>query len=578
MVEKTEYDVIVVGTGGAGFTAALAAHERGLSTLVIEATGGFGGSTARSGGGVWIPNNYALRAAGQSQPVEEVKEYLYSIIGDTVERERIDAFVDNGPAALEFIRDHSAADFRWVPNYSDYYPEAPGGKASGRSVEPKPIDGHVIGDELERLTPSYTKAPAGMVVTQKDYRHISLGMRTLRGPLTMIKVFLTRLLTMARGKRMYGMGMAMMIGMRKGLLDRDIPLWYDTPLTDLQVTDGRVTGVVVQRNGAEQALTARRGVVLACGGFEHNDEMRKKFQRAPIGNEWTTGAAGNTGAGIEAAAKHGAELALMDDAWWGPSIPLPSGPWFCLAERNLPGSIIVNQDGKRYANEAAPYVDAVHAMYDSAEATGIEHVPSWMIIDQRYRNRYLFAGLGPRQPFPGRWLKSGVIVKASTLEGLAEKIGVPAANLAETVETFNGYAATGKDLDFGRGDSAYDRYYGDPRVKPNPSLGEISQGPFYAVKMVPGDLGTKGGIVTDPLARALRTDGSVIEGLYAAGNVSAAVMGNTYAGAGATIGPAVTFAWIAANHIADSASGSAGDTGASVAGSQGVDTTEGKAS
>ncbi|MDN5896837.1 MAG: 3-oxosteroid 1-dehydrogenase, partial [Nocardioides sp.] len=523
----------------------------GLDTLVIESTDSFGGSTARSGGGVWIPNNYALKRAGQEQPVEEVKEYLHSIIGDEVDRERIDTFVEKGPEALQFIKDHSEADFTWVPQYSDYYPEAPGGRASGRSIEPKPINGKIIGDELEHLTTSYTKAPAGMVVTQADFRKISLGLRTLRGPLTMLKVILARLLTLALGKRMYGMGMAMMIGLRKGLLDRDIPVWYDAPLTDLEVADGRVTGIVVTRHGTDLTLTARRGVILACGGFEHNDEMRKKHQRAPIGTEWTTGAAGNTGAGIRAGEKLGAALALMDDAWWGPAIPLPRGPWFCLAERNLPGSIIVNQSGHRFGNEAAPYVDAVHTMYDSAEKTGVSHVPSWMIIDQRYRNRYLFAGLGPRQPFPGRWLKEGVIVPSTSLEGLAEKIGVPVDTLKKTVETFNDYARSGTDEDFGRGSSAYDRYYGDPKVTPNPSLGVIDQGPFYAVKIVPGDLGTKGGIVTDPQARALRPDGSVIEGLYATGNVSSAVMGRTYAGAGATIGPAITFGYIAANHIAD---------------------------
>jgi len=239
----------------------------------------------------------------------------------------------------------------------------------------------------------------------------------------------------------------------------------------------------------------------------------------------------------------------MDDAWWGPTIPLPSGPWFCLAERNLPGSIIVNSAGQRFMNEALPYVEATHAIYEG-EATGVSHVPAWLIMDQRYRNRYLFAGLSPRQPFPGRWYKFGTVRRASSLAGLAEEIGVPADALAETIQRFNGFAESGVDEDFHRGESAYDRYYADPRVKPNPSLHIIDRGPFYAVKIVPGDLGTKGGIVTDERARALRPDGSVIEGLYAAGNCSSAVMGHTYAGPGATIGPALTFGYLAAEDIA----------------------------
>jgi 3-oxosteroid 1-dehydrogenase len=248
----------------------------------------------------------------------------------------------------------------------------------------------------------------------------------------------------------------------------------------------------------------------------------------------------------------GADVALMDDAWWGPTIPLPRGPWFALAERNLPGSIIVNSAGKRFMNEALPYVEAVHEIY-KGEQTGVPHVPAWMVVDQRYRNRYLFAGLSPRQPFPGRWYKHGTIKKADTLEALAREIEVPPDALRATVDRFNGFAATGVDEDFHRGESAYDKYYSDPTVKPNPSLHSIDQGPFYAVKIVPGDLGTKGGLVTDERARVLRPDGSVIEGLYAAGNVSAAVMGHTYAGPGATIGPAVVFGYLAAEDIATSA-------------------------
>jgi len=545
------YDVVVVGAGGAGMTAALAANHRGLSTLLIESTEYFGGTTARSGGGVWIPNNHVLVSAGQRDDAETVRTYLRSIIGGDVDPARIDAFIEHGPASLKFITDHSDADFMWVPQYSDYYPEAPGGKVSGRSVEPRPLDGKIIGAELDRLFPSYTKAPAGLVVTQADFRKISLGMRTSKGPITMAKVFVKRLLGLARGRRMYGMGNAMMIGMRKGLMDADIPVSFSTELTDLVLEDRRVVGVRVTRGGVEQVIRARHGVILGSGGFEKNDEMRQQYQRHPIGIEWSTAAYSNTGGGIRAGIAAGAEVALMDDAWWGPTIPLPSGPWFCLAERNLPGSIIVNQAGKRYANEASPYVDAVHAMYDGEEATGIAHIPSWMIIDQRYRNRYLFAGLAPRQPFPSRWYKHGTIVKGETLAELAAKIDVPADALDATVTRFNAMARTGQDTDFGRGDSAYDRYYGDPTVKPNPSLGAIDKAPFYAVLVVPGDLGTKGGIVTDARARALRPDGSVIEGLYAAGNASAAVMGHTYAGAGSTIGPALTFGYIAAQDIAD---------------------------
>ena len=548
-----EVAVVVVGSGGAGMTAALAAAGRGLEVLVVESSPWFGGSTARSGGGVWIPDNYALEEAGRTGSREDSEAYLHAIVGEDVPRERIQAFLEHGPEALAFLRDHSAARFVWVPDYSDYYPEAPGGRAHGRSVEPVPLDGRILGPELARLHPAYTKAPVGMVVTQADYRWLSLSLRTWRGPVTALKVALRRLVNVLLRRPMYGMGQAMMIGLRKGLLDAGVPIAYETPLTGLAVEDDRVAGVHVTHDGRPATVRARHGVVLASGGFEKNQAMREHYQRPPVSTEWSTGAPSNTGGGITAAQEVGAAVDLMDDAWWGPSIPLPSGPWFCLAERNLPGSVIVNQAGRRYANEAAPYVDAVHAMYDGETATGVTHVPSWMVLDQRYRNRYLFAGLGPRQPFPGRWYKHGVVVKADSLEELAERIGVSAEGLVQTVTRFNAMARRGVDEDFHRGDSAYDRYYGDPTVKPNPSLGPIDRAPFYAVKMVPGDLGTKGGVVTDARARALRPDGSVIEGLYAAGNASAAVMGHTYAGAGATIGPAITFGYLAALDIAERA-------------------------
>ncbi len=543
----------MVGAGGAGMAAALAAAHRGLDTLLVEKSQYFGGSTARSGGGVWIPGNYALREAGQvdANDAATSKLYLESIVGRVVPRARRDTFIDRGPEVMDFLRDHTPVRFAWVPEYSDYLPEQPGGRVRGRSVEPVPMDARFLGAELAHLHPPYTKAPANLIVTQADFRKISLGARTIRGPITMIKVIVNRILNSLRGRKMYAMGNALAIGLRQGLIEAGVPVAYGTELRDLVVDDGRVVGVTVLREGVEATIRARRGVILGSGGFEKNLELRERFQPKPTSTEWTTGAPSNTGAGHVAGMAVGADTALMDDAWWGPTIPLPRGPWFALAERNLPGSIIVNGAGRRFMNEALPYVEATHAIYDG-EATGVPHVPSWLIADQRYRNRYLFAGLTPRQPFPGRWYKHGTVKKAESLEKLAAEIGVPPEALRETVDRFNGFARTGVDADFHRGESGYDKYYSDPTVRPNPSLHVIDQAPFYAVKIVPGDLGTKGGLVTDEKARVLRPDGSVIAGLYAAGNVSAAVMGRTYAGPGATIGPALVFGYLAAEDIASS--------------------------
>ena len=546
-----EVDVVVVGAGAAGMMAALAAAHQGLDTVLVEKSSYFGGSTARSGGGVWIPGNYALVEAGEADPPEEAKRYLDSIVGDVVPKARRDAFIDRGPEVMDFFRQRTPVRFTWVPQYSDYLPEAPGGRLRGRSVEPIPMDARFLGDELSHLHPPYTKAPANMIVTQADFRKISLGLRTVRGPLTMAKVLLNRVISIVRGRKMFAMGNAVAIGLRQGLKDAGVPVHYDTELQDLLVEGGQVTGVKVLREGAENVVRARHGVILGSGGFEKSVELRDEHLPHPTNADWTTGAPSNTGKGHLAGIGAGAEVALMDDAWWGPTIPLPRGPWFCLAERNLPGSIIVNGAGRRFMNEALPYVEAVHEIY-RGEETGVQHVPAWMVIDQRYRNRYLFAGLSPRQPFPGHWYKHGTVKKAESLEALAAEIDVPPESLVATVDRFNGFARTGVDADFHRGESGYDKYYSDPTVKPNPSLHVIDQGPFYAVKIVPGDLGTKGGLVTDERARVLRPDGSVIEGLYAAGNVSAAVMGHTYAGPGATIGPALVFGYLAAEDIAAS--------------------------
>ncbi|MCF8568968.1 3-oxosteroid 1-dehydrogenase [Gordonia sp. HY002] len=548
-MDNEEFDVIVVGAGAAGLSAALTAKTKGLNTVLIEKSPYWGGSTSRSGGGVWIPNNSVLRRDGVEDTVDDARRYVHAIIGEHAPAEKIDTYIDRGPETLDYLMANAPLDLEWVKGYSDYYPEAPGGRSGGRSVEPKPFDAARLGDDLDTLHPQYTKAPLNMVVLQSDYRWLNIGMRHWRGIQRMLKVALRFFISRTRGKKMIAMGAALAAELLLGCRQAHVDIRLNTPLTDLITEDGKVVGVIAEVDGVPTRLLARRGVILGAGGFENNAAMRAEFQRAPIGTEWTTGAPSNTGDAINAARKTGAGVAIMDDAWWGPTIPLPKGPWFALSERSVPGSFIVNLRGERFMNESLPYVEAVHKMYGGEFGQGEgpgENIPAWLVFDQRCRNRYMFAGVTARQPLPKSWLKSGVVVKAATLAELAEKTGLPADKLAETTSRFNGFARAGKDDDFHRGDSSYDHYYGDITNKPNPSLGPIDKGPFYAAKMVPGDLGTKGGVTTDVAGRALREDGSVIDGLYAAGNTSAPVMGHTYAGPGATIGPALVFGYLAA--------------------------------
>ncbi|MEN3222152.1 3-oxosteroid 1-dehydrogenase [Mycolicibacterium porcinum] len=552
-----EYDVVVVGSGAAGMVAALTAAHQGLSTVVVEKAPHYGGSTARSGGGVWIPNNEILKRDGVKDTPEAARTYLHKIIGDVVPAEKIDTYLDRSPEMLSFVLKHSPLKLCWVPGYSDYYPETPGGKPTGRSVEPKPFNAKKLGADEKGLEPPYGKVPMNMVVMQQDYVRLNQLKRHPRGVLRSIKVGVRSVWANATGKNLVGMGRALIAPLRIGLQKAGVPVLLNTALTDLYVEDGVVRGIYVvdpRDSSAEpQLIRARRGVILGSGGFEHNEQMRVKYQRAPITTEWTVGAAANTGDGILAAEKLGAALEFMEDSWWGPTVPLVDSPWFALSERNSPGSIIVNMAGKRFMNESMPYVEAVHHMYGGEYGQGAgpgENIPAWLIFDQQYRDRFIFAGLQPGQRIPKKWMESGVIVKADTLEELATKTGLPADAFAATIDRFNGFARSGVDEDFHRGDSAYDRYYGDPTNKPNPNLGEIKHGPFYAAKMVPGDLGTKGGVRTDLQGRALRDDDSVIEGLYAAGNVSSPVMGHTYPGPGGTIGPAMTWGYLAALDIA----------------------------
>jgi 3-oxosteroid 1-dehydrogenase len=543
-----EYDVVVVGSGAAGMTAALRAVKRGLRVVVVEKAPTFGGSAARSGAGIWIPCNEVILAAGVPDTPAKAATYLASVVGPGVPADRQAAFLANGPDMISFVMDNSPLGFRWMEGYSDYYPERVGGMPKGRSIEPAQLDGHILGAELAHLNPAYIPTPDGVVVFSADYKWLNLATVNLKGTAVAAECVSRYLAATARGEKPLTMGQSLAAGLRAGLLDANVPVWLNTPFLDLRFdTAGRVNGVVVQKDGVSTLITATRGVILGSGGFEHNLALRNEFQQQPIGVDWTVGAKENTGDGISAGRRAGSALDLMDDAWWGPAIPLPEEPYFCLAERTLPGSLLVNAAGQRFVNEAAPYSDVVHVMYEKNVIS--PDIPAWLIFDQNYRNRYLFKDVLAGLPFPNEWFTGGAAFKAWTVEDLGRKIGVSATALRATVNRFNGFAATGKDLDFGRGNSVYDHYYTDPAVLPNSCLAALWLAPFYAFKIVPGDLGTKGGMRTDAKARVLRPDGSVIPGLYAAGNASAAVMGHSYAGAGSTIGPAMTFGYVAANNI-----------------------------
>ena len=541
----TTVDFLVVGSGGGGMAAAITAAHRGIDTLVIDKGATFGGSTAISGGGIWIPNAPTLRAKGVVDSRESIRRYLDIITEGTVAADRLDAFVDKGPELMELLDRSPHMKLYWVKGYSDYHPEYEGGRPLGRTIECMPFDTRALKEDEQFQRPNSMKGPLGLWVTSKDYHDLAMVKRTWKGRKASLVAAWRVASNVIRRRHMATGGRALVARMRMVLKDAGVPLWLKTSMTELIVDGtGAVVGVLAERDGHTVRIGARRGVLLATGGFDHNQDMRAQYLPRHGVPDVSAGARENTGDGIVAGQKLGAAVDLMDDAWWMPSVLHPMGAVIPLvSERCIPPSVIVNGRGERFTNESSPYVNFVHDQLDGG------HVPAWFVMDSKAKSRYPFAQVLPGVPFPQGFYDSGVVHKADTLRDLAEKIGVKADTLVATVDRFNGFARSGTDEDFGRGDSAYDRYYGDPTMT-NPCLDEITQGPFYAIRCEAGDLGTKGGLVTDADARVLREDGSVIDGLYATGNTSASVMGNEYAGAGATIGPAMVFGYIAAQHAA----------------------------
>jgi 3-oxosteroid 1-dehydrogenase len=552
-------DFVVVGSGAAALSGAIRAHDLGASVRIFEKSDQYGGSTAMSGGVCWVANNPDMAAVtGIGDSDEDALTYLRHITRGEVDDKRLETYLTESKRLVRYFAEKTHVRFDPLVRYTDYYPEAPGGRPGGRSMESRPFDGTVLGDELRHLRPPHPQSQImGKFGITAGQAH-GILVPGLRAKLLILWWFLLYALRF-RKRAQFGRDTRLVTGnaligrLRRSLQDRGVEVERSVEVVEL-VRDGeRIVGVVIKRGegGAIERVEARRGVLLAAGGFERNLAMRETYQPTPTSDQWTAANPHNQGDGIRMGIDAGATLALMDDAWWTPTTLVPKSPlaWVLVVEKSLPGSIFVDQSGARFVNEAAPYIDVVKRTYE-AHAKGAPCVPCWMVFDARYRKNYPVGPVAPGYAMPDgrvpRRYRDGFLVKAATVDELAAKIDVDPAGLAATIERFNDMARRGKDEDFGRGDSGSDRYYSDHRVGPNPCLAPLDTAPFYAIRVYPGDLGTKGGLVTDEGGRVLDREGAPIPGLYAAGNTSASVMGPTYPGAGGTIGPALTFGFLAA--------------------------------
>ncbi|MFC9835555.1 FAD-binding protein [Rhodococcus sp. NPDC127530] len=533
-------DLLVAGTGAAALAAAIAAADDGKQVLVVESTDKWGGTTFISGGGVWLPDNPVMQREGVRDSKEEALKYLESVVhdvGPASSRVRKVAFLNGVADSVSTLEKHGV-EFIRSKVYPDYFSHKPGG-SRGRSLDVKAFDIKKLGDyyastrhdeviPLPLQLDDFAELALGVTSPRCIKRALRVGGRIAHGVLTR--------------RKLRGMGVALSCALMHVVRQQGTPVWLNAPITRLIIEDGAAVGAIVNRDGNEIRVRATSGVFLGTGGFGRNAEWRKKYHGHP---GWSTAAEGDVGTGIQVGIEAGADTALMELAWGTPAIPFPgdnSRGVLLIWERSMPHSITIDQHGKRYINEALPYAEFVQGVLDhNAE---VPCVPSWIVTDRRHTKKYvnLASTVGI-----GKLKQAGTIVDAPTLRELAQSIGVPPDDLEATVARFNELVRKGVDEDFHRGENEYENYYGDPTY-PNPNLGELSVGPFRALKMMPGDLGTKGGLLTDEHARVLDTSGQPIAGLYASGNATASVMGQSYPGAGGTLGPALVFGFIGGRH------------------------------
>jgi 3-oxosteroid 1-dehydrogenase len=531
------YDVVVLGSGAAGLTAAVTAHDHGASVAVFEKAERVGGTSAWSGGMLWIPLNKHEVELGVEDTRADALAYLSSLSHGLIDDKLAAAYVDTGPEMIEWLETHTPVQFRPVAGFPDYHPEHPGGKPKGgRSLECPLYPFHELGEWAARVTVGPQMAPR-IAMSETPLGHAA--------PNGVPAEEIQR--RDQRDER--GSGQALIGRLLRGCLDRGIEPRTDAAARELIVRDGQVVGVRIDASGESSEVTARAGVVLATGGFEWDADLVRSFVRTPMTHPVSVRT--NTGDGLRMAMKIGAALSNMPEAWWVPTIELPVEgwgrvAWMVMGDLANPGCVMVNKRGERFTNEASNYNSLGNAFHvvDVSTYDFVNH-PAWMVFDDRYMSRFGIAGRTRAQC--GDWL-----ITAPTLFELAERIGVAPAALERTVERWNANVAAGHDPDFGRGQSAHDRWWGDARQGDDvaATLGPIDAAPFFAAQVHSGALGTKGGPRTDENGCVLDLDSHVIPGLYAAGNVMGSVMGMTYGGAGGTLGPGMVFGFLGGRHAA----------------------------
>jgi succinate dehydrogenase/fumarate reductase flavoprotein subunit len=548
------FDVVVAGSGAGGMAAALVARHAGLAVLVLEKTDRFGGSTAVSGGAMWVPGNHHAAEVGPADSREAVMTYLRAVIGNRLHTDLVEAYLDNGPEMVAFMERETALQFNARAHSPDYQADLAGASMGGRTLDPAPFDGRELGDKVDLLRPPYDSflAFGGMMVNRTDIDRL-LGVARSFGNFAHATSLLVRYakdrLRYRRGTRLL-MGNALAGRLLKSALDRKIDLRNHATVEEILIEDGAVTGVRANIDGRQRLIAARRGVVLATGGFPHDAALaRQTIPHAE--NHFTMSPVGNAGDGVHLALAAGGTLAEDNagPAFWAPVSVMKLGDGreirfpHLILDRQKPGLVAVNATGRRFVNESASYHDFVEGMHRSHET--VSTIPAFLICDRRFLRKYGLGLVRPGPRFLRPFIKAGYLVEARSIRELAGKLDLPSDALSETIARMNEYARTGEDPEFKKGGNAYNRYLGDPAHKPNPCLGPIDTPPFYAVRVYPGDIGTATGLRTDAHARVLDHDGHPVPGLFAVGNDMNSVMAGTYPAAGITLGPALTFGYIA---------------------------------